>query len=760
MVELLEQHTRLRVVAVSDQLQLQPDTVYVMQPRTIVRIEDGRLRVSPAERINLRPIDTLFESMAQACGSACAAVVLSGTGQDGTHGLSVVKQAGGITIAQRPETARFDGMPQSALAGGAVDLMLAPDEILADIRAHLLDPDPVLAGDRTGQLRWLGTIFAGLRAHTGIDFSHYKLGTIGRRVERRMLQRKAHDLESYAKLVQQSRDEALALQRDLLIGVTAFMRDAAAIDVLRSVAIPHLLGSTTDGPLRVWVAGCSTGEEAYSIAMLIDAAVRAENLTRDLKVFATDIHEQALERASQGKFSAESVGAIPEELVSRYLVPEGGEYVVTKTLRERMLFSRHNVVTDPPFPRINLVSCRNLLIYLKPRIQQRVLATLSSALTQDGLLWLGSSEALGERAQDFDVLDARWKLYRAKPGRPRKPASVLTSPAMRREPARATRSDNTQETATGLLNSLLPPTLVVQDNLALAYRYGNLDDLLQATPGKVTLDVREQLPHALATVVSIACQRARTSDEELSFPGLAVSAPNGTVRSYDLRVHPIFVQGRRLIALKFFPSPDLPEPSAQASLVLDSEMQSRMRTLEGELRESQLHLQSTIEELESSNEELQATNEELVTSNEELQSTNEELQSVNEELHTINAEHSQRLDELTQITQDLDQLLSTLDVGVVFLDPSLQIRRFNKRATTYINVLPQDMGRPLKHLTHTLQYPHLLADCEHVIATNEVCSCNVPTENARVNVRIHAVRGQGGRPKGLVITIAPETAEQ
>ncbi|HTU60466.1 MAG TPA: chemotaxis protein CheB, partial [Polyangiales bacterium] len=336
MVELLGQHTRLTVVPATDQTLIEPDTVYVIQPRTLVRVTPGgRLAVESVERHNLRPIDLLFESLAESCGAACAGVVLSGTGQDGTLGLQTLKKAGGLTIVQRPETARFDGMPQAALASGCVDLMLAPDEVLAEVRSSLLQPEAVFGGESdVMHMRLLGTIFASLRSHTGVDFSHYKLGTIARRVERRMEQRKISDLAAYTKLVQSERDEALALQQELLIGVTAFMRDPEAIEVLRTIAIPRLLESTSDPALRVWVAGCSSGEEAYSIAMLIDDALRSAGSTRELKVFATDIDERALDRASQGKFSAESVAAIPAPLSERYLFADGSDYIVVKSLRE------------------------------------------------------------------------------------------------------------------------------------------------------------------------------------------------------------------------------------------------------------------------------------------------------------------------------------------------------------------------------------------------------------------------------------------
>jgi two-component system, chemotaxis family, CheB/CheR fusion protein len=762
MVELLGQHTRLSVVPATDQTLIEPDTVYVIQPRTLVRVTPaGRLAVAASERHNLRPIDLLFESLAESCGSACAGVVLSGTGQDGTLGLQALKKAGGLTIVQRPETARFDGMPQAALASGCVDLMLAPDEVLAEVRSSLLQPEAVFGGESdVMHLRLLGTIFAALRSHTGVDFSHYRLGTIARRVERRMEQRKVTDLAAYTKLVQNERDEAMALQQELLIGVTAFMRDTDAIEVLRTVAIPRLLESG-DTALRVWVAGCSSGEEAYSIAMLIDDALRTAGSARELKLFATDIDERALDRASQGKFSAESVAAIPAPLSERYLVSDGGEYIVAKNLREKLLFSRHNVVTDPPFPRIHLATCRNLLIYLKPRVQQRVLTTLSNALTPDGLLWLGSSETLGARAEDFEVLDQRWKLFRAKPERPRHAMAIAMAASVRRELVRPARADLGQEISQALVSGLLPPTIVVDEGMQLAYRYGNVGALIHVPEGKASLDVRELLPHSLAVVVSMAVQRARNTQEDSVFRNLSVQLHDGTISSFDVRARPLRVRGRILVAMVFEQS-KLPSEGDSSrdedSVEIAPAVQMRMNSLERELRESQAHLQSTVEELESSNQELQATNEELVASNEELQSTNEELQSVNEELHTINAEHSQRLDELTQITQDLDQLLSTLDVGIVFLDTDLNIRRFNKRAAAYISVLPQDIGRPLTHLTHTLDYAELLNDCIRVIKTGESHTCTVRWRTGRVKVRVHSFSGPANQPKGLVITLADESS--
>jgi two-component system CheB/CheR fusion protein len=328
---------------------------------------------------------------------------------------------------------------------------------------------------------------------------------------------------------------------------------------------------------------------------------------------------------------------------------------------------------------------------------------------------------------------------------------------VRRDFARPPRADLGQEIAQALVGGFLPPTLIVDEGMQLAYRYGEVGNLIHVPEGKASLDVRELLPHSLAAIVSMAVQRARNTQEDSVFRNLSVQLHDGTSASFDVRARPLRVRGRILVAM-VFEHTRLPLEAANAedSLELAPEVQLRMNSLERELRESQAHLQSTVEELESSNQELQATNEELVASNEELQSTNEELQSVNEELHTINAEHSQRLDELTQITQDLDQLLSTLDVGIVFLDTDLNIRRFNKRAGAYISVMPQDIGRPLTHLTHTLDYAELLSDCVQVIRTGEAQTTTVRWQAGRVKVRIHAFSGPANQPKGLVITLAEE----
>lgn len=568
----------------------------------------------------------------------------------------------------------------------------------------------------------LARIRAALHAHTGVDFESYKESTVCRRVTRRMRELNIVDAHAYAEHVRDDAREAEVLCHHILVGVTRFLRDDGAIAAVCATAIPRLVQRARTKPLRLWVTGCSTGEEAYSLAMLLQDALDQLPDHMGYKLFATDVDGAAIERASCGEFDPQLLAQLPETMRERYFTRRAGSYVVNKRLREKLLFSRHDVTQDPPFTHLDMVSCRNLLIYLKPEAQTHVLRVLSASLNDEGLLWLGASESLGECASQFETHDARWRVYGARTNRKRDSLIVTTSRAAQTtEAARRMKKDDLSLLLEALQKVYVPPCLVIDSHYRLLYRFGDLDALLRLPHGAVTLDVRDLLPDELSSLITALLSKTRQSGNVV-YRDLTASTALGT-RRFDLRACTLTLpEHGTLIALFFEGLADA--ASAPEPLIEDSDdrpssirpgARDRLELLEGELRQTRESLQATIEELESSNEEMQATNEELISANEELQSTNEELQSVNEQLHNESSENAERVSELNVVNGDMERLLANMDVGIVLLDDKLTIRRFNSTATLHFDLLPQDIGRPLSHLTHRLRHESFVEDCQRVL---------------------------------------------
>ena len=569
----------------------------------------------------------------------------------------------------------------------------------------------------------LSRILAALHTHTGIDFDGYKEATATRRIERRMRELNVDDVHAYAEHVRADPYEAKALGRTILVGVTRFLRDPDAIGALRASAIPRLAQQARVKQLRLWVAACSTGEEAYSIAMLLQEALDALPDHMGFKLFATDVDAAAIAQASSGEFDPEQLEQLPDYLRARHFTRRGARYVVNKRLRERLLFSRHDITQDPPFSHLDLVSCRNLLIYFKPKVQAHVLRLLSAALNDEGLLWLGASESLGERADLFKALDARWRVFCARPNRKRDPVLMTTGGAAQTtEAARRMKKDDLSLLLQAIHQVYVPPCLVIDSHYRLLYRFGDLDALLRLPTGAVTLDVRDLLPDELSALITALSSRARQGGD-IVYRDLSATTDQGT-RRFDLRACPLTLPDHgNLIALFFeglasaqtAPETMLGDAAVQQLYQERPGTRDRLDFLENELRQTRESLQATIEELESSNEEMQATNEELIAANEELQSTNEELQSVNDQLHLESTENGEKVSELAVTNGDMEQLLANLDVGLVLLDEKLVIRRFNPTATLHFNLLPQDVGRSLTHLSHRLRYENLVEECQRAL---------------------------------------------
>ncbi|WP_431859003.1 chemotaxis protein CheB [Azospirillum sp.] len=774
MVDLLAKHTSMEVVQAADEMPVERNTVYLLPPGKHLSIEDRRLRLTAKDAVGgiSLPIDIFFTALAQDLGPLALGVVLSGTGSDGTRGLLAIKAAGGFTAVQDPESAQFDGMPRSALAAGPLDAVAPPEELPDRLLEHskkALARTPKLpaARPRDGERDPLAQIVACIRAVTGVDFSHYKLATLLRRIERRMHAAGLDQLEDYAALLRRNNAEAVSLYKEMLIGVTRFFRDESAFAALEEkVVMPLLAKRAPNDQIRVWVCGCATGEEAYSIGMLFMEAMDRLGRPVDIKIFATDIDQDSIEFASAGEYPGAIAEDVSPERLARFFVPHGDKYCVARDLRRVVVFAVHNIMRDPPFTKMDLISCRNLLIYMDQPLQRKVLSLFQYALRQGGFLFLGTSETLGDLQPEFHTSDSRNKIFQSlRAGSYR--LSRLMVPS---QPAAARHDDLptpvTEETAAideaiaSLLRTYVPPCLLVNEQMNILHVFGDPGTLLRVPPGEATLNVLKLLPSAVAMVAGTALARAFRSAEEFSLANIPVKDRPG-LEAVSLRVKPFSSRktSRRYAMVLLEPArPALPAPE-EAAFDLTADTAERIRGLEQELMSRGENLQATIEELETANEELQATNEELLASNEELQSTNEELQSVNEELYSVNAEYQAKVEELTEVTNDLDNVLRSTEIGVVFLDAELVIRRFTPAAASFINIIPRDVGRSIAHLSTNIDYPNFLGDIRAVCERHTALERHVRVPDGRwIQSRILPYLTEKNVMAGVVITFVDVTA--
>ncbi|MBK1842797.1 PAS domain-containing protein [Azospirillum sp. YIM B02556] len=776
MVDLLAKHTAMEVVQATDGVPVQRNTVYLLPPGKHLTIENARLRLTAKDAgsgMSL-PIDIFLTALARDQGACAIGLILSGTGSDGTRGLMAIKSAGGFTAVQQPETAQFDGMPRSALATGQIDATLPPEELPARLIEHarrvlararpLPRRRPAEDGDDP-----LAQIIAVIRSVTGVDFSHYKLATLLRRIERRMQGAGLESMEEYAALLRRNSAETVNLYKEMLIGVTRFFRDEAAFRVLADRVIPGLLAnrSSTD-MIRVWVCGCASGEEAYSIAILFAEAQERMGRLFDVKIFATDIDQDSIEVASLGEYPRVIAEDVSQERLARFFTVRGDSYVVARDIRRMVVFAAHNIMRDPPFTKIDLLSCRNLLIYMDHPLQRKVLSLFQYALRQSGFLFLGTSETLGDLQADFHTVDSRNKVFQSlRAGSFRlsrllvptvaaplaRPGDDVSSPAMEEGAA-------IDEAIGTLMKAYVPPCLLVNEQMTIMHVFGDASSLLKVPPGEATLNVLKLLPSSIAMVAGTALNRAFRSGEEFALSSIPVKDREG-VAALSLRVQPYVARktGRRFALVVLDRANMLPLSVPESDFDLNADAAERIRGLEQELLTRGENLQATIEELETANEELQATNEELLASNEELQSTNEELQSVNEELYSVNAEYQAKVEELTEITTDLDNLLRSTEIGTVFLDGDFVIRRFTPAAAGFINIIPRDIGRSITHLSTNIDYPDFLDDIRKVFGGHEAMERHVRVYDGRwVLTRILPYLTDKKQVGGVVVTFVDVTA--
>jgi len=778
MKELLERRTTMSVHRVIEGMELQSNSVYLIPPgqnlaldKNVLRLEDRKKDKNQKHELNF-PIDLFLSSLAKNYGERSIGVILSGSGSDGTRGLKAINEEGGVALVQDPETAEFDGMPRSAIATGVVNQVLPPRElsqlIYQCIVAPLSTSEIESSINNNNQINSLdlSRIAEILIRESKLDFSQYKSSTISRRIHRRCLIHNSKSINDYIKLLRDSAVERQILCSDLLINVTHFFRDYPAWQNLENNILPRLIEQSKDQEeLRFWITACSTGEEAYSLAILVHEAIQDSNKNIRVKIFATDIDRIALEKASQGIYPSSIVRDIGIERLQRYFVAKDNSFQIMRKIREMLIFSPHDLTKDAGFTRINLVNCRNVLIYMKSNLQYEVLRNLHFSLSSKGVLFLGEAETLGEFESEFKPLDKKWKFFekqrdirlplplRSTPRVNKISSSYSFRPAQERVSVESV-SEQSLERLSKELNCVL---LMIDMDNHLIHVSGDSRKIFKSLGGKITTDVTKIVVSPLQLPLKTALHRAKQKEKSVQYESIKLEA-QGTILDVSLKVIP---PQRDKSNSSFFLVKIEQKIAAEPNILpkvepfeLGSEVSERILELENELEQTRENLQSVVEELETTNEEQQASNEELTASNEELQSTNEELHSVNEELHTVNIEYQSKILELTQLNNDIDNLLKSTEIGVIFLDSNLRIRKFTPAATHIVSLRKSDLERPLAELTMKIDCPQLSELLEEVLVEHRPISQEVrlKADNNFFLMQIHPYQSEDGQYDGLAIS--------
>ncbi len=767
MDELLARHTTIPIQVAADGMPILPNNIYLIPPRKNLSIFHEKLFLedhSPKKGLNL-PIDIFFRSLATDKGKNAIGIILSGTGSDGTLGTRAIKEAGGMIMVQDELSAKFDGMPRSSIATGLVDYILHPSKMPEALLNYVEHPfirksqtrESVLGKD----LDTLTKITLILRDYCGIDFSYYKENTIIRRLERRVSINRFNTLEEYLVFLSESDKEKDTLYREMLIGVTRFFRDAEAFTSLTKNILSQIQYNPKVG-VRVWSVGCSTGEEVYTLAMLFMEYMSKNKIDCDIKIFATDIDRQSLDVAGQGFYPDSIVSDIDPALLAKYFTRKENGYQVNENVRKIVVFATHNLLKDPPFSKLDLIVCRNLFIYFKPEMQQRILAMFYYALKPSAYLFMGSSESIGEMSEAFEAVDSKWKMYKGREGYkspiirdmplPRSHSNEAETQFIMRSPLRPTpKIDKLLDNA---LASFMPPSFIVDENDNIIHVVNDINPFIELQSGRFSQNLLSILKSDLSLFVNNLLRKLKKDRKDIVFENIS------GVKGLDKKL--IRIEGRAVAVEKvnyyivsfFIDERKTPKRGVKKTTVdVEVEVSNRVVELEKELQTSRENLQATVEELETSNEELQSSNEELIASNEELQSTNEELQSVNEELFTVNSEYQTKIEELTRMTNDLDNLLKNTEVGALYLDRSLCIRKITPIVTKITNILPTDIGRPISHIAVMPNYKDLVDDVNRVVENLQSIDKEISGADGKVwQARVRPYRTDYNAVEGIMIT--------
>ncbi|MDP4208185.1 MAG: CheR family methyltransferase [Bacteroidota bacterium] len=773
--ELLQRISKMTVYQVTNRMAVKPNCVYVIPPNKSMTIMKGALYLhEPIEIRGLRlPIDLFLRSLADDRRELGVGVILSGMGSDGSAGVRELKDKNGIVMVQEPGTARFDSMPRNAIDSVPVDIVAPANELPAKLIDFLKYISSVKS-DVNIEYKdnsTLGKIVNLLRTHTGNDFSLYKKNTLYRRIERRMGIHKIDKISSYVSFLQDNPKEVDILFKELLIGVTNFFRDANVWEKLKDSVIPSIIASHPEGSiLRAWVSGCSTGEEAYSLAMVYKEVLEKFNPHRSisLQIFATDLDNEAIETARKGIFPANIVADVSPNRLSRFFnVIEGG-YRINSEIREMIVFAPHNLIAHPPFTKIDILTCRNLLIYMDTELQKKILGLFCYSLNPEGIIVLGSAETLGKQSNLFTPIDTKLKIY--------KRSGTTLTPELFDFPSSFSRSKptniekkipvqsimNIQTLADQLLlQHFSPPGVLVNENGDIIYISGRTGKYLEPAVGKANMNIFAMLREGLRNEFPVAFRKAIMKKEAVVLHNIKVGT-NDAFQTVNVNIQWIEKPEplRGMVMVIFSDVQENPEIKLRAKYGKKTLNNIKQSELELELQRTREEVQNTLEKMQTSQEELKSTNEELQSANEELQSTNEELttskeemQSLNEELQTVNAELQSKVDEFSRVNNDMKNLLNSTDIATLFLDKELNIRRYTNQATKIFKLIKSDIGRPFTDLVTDLIYPELAADALEVLRTLIFIQKQIPAKDGRwFSIRIMPYRTFDDRIDGLVIT--------
>lgn len=764
LVELVSKHTHMKVFEAENNMTIQQNCVYIIPNNKYMTVSKGKLKLVEKNEIKSpnTAIDTFLHTLATDKKDKAIAIILSGTGTDGTKGIESIKECGGMVIVQDPATAKFDGMPNSAITSGNADFVLAPKKMHEELFNYINErPISVLENGKVDD-GLLDEIFRLVYDQSGNDFNFYKTPTIIRRIGRRMNENGVKKLNEYVKYLHNNENEVKTLGKDFLIGVTKFFRDGQAFDILGSKVLSDIIHNKPDGGvLKIWVCACSTGEEAYSIAALANASVEKSGKNIEIKIFATDIDEASIEIASRNQYPSTISKEIPPELLKKYFVREGKYYSAIPSIRKQIVFAKHDVIKSPPFIKNDLVTCRNMLIYMNNLLQQKVLATFHFSLNQDGYLFLGSSETASAIKDGLIEVSGKWKIYKKSGYVNYSIHNYHTSsqhiglPEKKKTQAQEAQSTIQKDFNSFLLNDLgyvgiyIDKAYIVQDAI------GNLSNFL-SLPNKIELNILKMVPHELSIVLNTGLRKAWKEEKKVLLKRIRVKRGKEDIY-INISIRPPEKDSGKNYTLIILGESMLETLADKEEFALNAthsdDHTEYVTELEAELNETRNNLQMAVEEMETTNEELQSSNEELLSANEELQSSNEELQSLNEELHTLNTEHQVKIRELIELNDDLDNYFRTIDVGLIYLDSNLLIRKFNPGAVHMVNLIEADTGRSIEQISNNIRYENLTSDIRHVIMDGKMIEKEIQLKNGKRSLmRILPYVRKDKRIDGIVIT--------
>ncbi|MGN6177680.1 MAG: chemotaxis protein CheB, partial [Mucilaginibacter sp.] len=772
LVELVSKHTHMKVFEAENNMALHPDCVYIIPNNKLMTVKHGKVRLADKTE-NKAPntaVDTFLLSLAEDKKDKAIAIILSGTGSDGTKGIEAVKKNGGMVIVQEPASAKFDGMPNNAITSGNADFILSPARMHEELFKYV-DEEPIKLLDN-GKIddSQLDKIFKLVHAQSGNDFHLYKTPTIIRRIGRRLNEVGAKTLDDYVKYIEGNAEEVKILGKDFLIGVTKFFRDKQAFDCLADKVLPDIIaGKANDDLLKIWVCACSTGEEAYSIAVLVNECIEKAGKRLDVKIFATDIDEASIEIASRNQYPLQIAKEVPPAYLKKYFAKEGTHYSLMPVIRKQIVFAKHDVIKSPPFIKNDLVTCRNMLIYMNSLLQTKVLSTFHFSLNQGGYLFLGSSETAGPIKEGLVEINGKWKIYK-KSGyitfslhnsyhvNNRAGAANGKSAPVKDIPPISTLerdfNDFMVEEA-GYVGIYIDKSYIIQEAI------GNFRQFLALPEKKIELNLLRMVPRGVSVVLNTAIRKAWKENKVTQLKRIRIKKNDQEVYLNVFIKPPARESGKNftLVVLSESVVEILSEKEDVLLSSLPDEQQNEyIFELEAELNETRNNLQMAVEEMETTNEELQSSNEELLSANEELQSSNEELQSLNEELHTLNTEHQVKIRELVELNDDLDNYFRSIDVGLIFLDANLVIRKFNHAAIDTVNLIDADIGRSIEQITNNFKDQNLVNEIRAVILNNKVIEKEtILKNNKRVLIRIMPYVRRDKKIDGVIISFVDIT---